>query len=379
VGELAIYNGYVLTPDQILAHYQAGTNTYYSTNYATMVMTAGAGTEPAFHTIKQHITLPVTYLRFNDPAYYPATNSGTLGYLANGDLSLTVNTATGPQAPAFAGFETDNTALPLDGQKQWTSLNNPTGLEFAGQITLEAWVQPSAVQGDPARIISHGPPTVTGFLSTSPVPDGAITNSPEVFLRIDGAGANYVVGSTLVIYTNTTDYSSNYYGASYAIPASDLQAGAWVHLAGTYDGSKWNLYRNGALVASAAGAVGALPVLEGDWAIGSTGNGWANNYAGGVDEVAIYGKALSAATVANHYNVGKNGAVALRFNAPTLSNGQVTMRPGVTPVSHSVDTRTGGAVSADYLPALTNSMPQEHLPGLSLIISQQLDPQAHLY
>ena len=32
-----------------------------------------------------------------------------------------------------------------------------------------------------------------------------------------------------------------------------------------------------------------------------------------------------------------------------------------------------------YLPALANAMPQEHLPGLSLIIWQQSDPQAHLY
>lgn len=32
-----------------------------------------------------------------------------------------------------------------------------------------------------------------------------------------------------------------------------------------------------------------------------------------------------------------------------------------------------------YLPALTNAMPHAHLPGLSLIIWQQSEPQAHLY
>jgi hypothetical protein len=42
-------------------------------------------------------------------------------------------------------------------------------------------------------------------------------------------------------------------------------------------------------------------VQDGDWAIGSTGNGWTNNYAGAVDEVAIYNYALSANQIASHY------------------------------------------------------------------------------
>src|SRR5437867_3174940 len=77
IDEVAIYNNYVLTPAQILAHYQAGTNSNYGTNYETLVLTAaydGAGTQRL---------MPSTYLRFNDPAFYPATNSGTLGDAAD--------------------------------------------------------------------------------------------------------------------------------------------------------------------------------------------------------------------------------------------------------------------------------------------------------
>jgi hypothetical protein len=248
-------------------------------------------------------------------------NSGTLGYLADGNLVLTTNTAAGPQSPTYAGFEASNPALALDGVKQWTSLNNPSGLDIPGQITLEAWIKPGATQGDPARILSHGPQTLGNFLVQPP--DDSVTNTTEVFLRIDGAGANYVVGATVVIHTNDVDFSSNTYGASFSIPGGDLGGANWIHLVGTYDGANWKLYRNGLQLASSAAAVGALPVINGDWAIGSTGNGWANNYAGGIDEVAIYDKALSRTTVATHYLMGKAGTTAITV---TRSGGSVTIK-----------------------------------------------------
>jgi hypothetical protein len=57
-------------------------------------------------------------------------------------------------------------------------------------------------------------------------------------------------------------------------------------------------------LASAAHPVGAVQVDNGDWAIGSMGNGWAHNFAGSIDEVAIYSSALSASQVAAHYAAG---------------------------------------------------------------------------
>ncbi|PYM16729.1 MAG: hypothetical protein DME18_00730, partial [Verrucomicrobia bacterium] len=314
VDEVAIYNNYLLTPEQILAHYQAGTNAQPATNYETLVLTAPfTGPEREG---------PKTYLRFNDPAHYPTANSGALGAAADANLVLTTNIAAGPQSPAYAGFEASNAALPLDGLKLWADLNNPSALNISNQISLEAWIKPGATQGDPARIISHGPPTISDFLGVSPVPDNTVTNSPEVFLRIDGAGANYVAGSSVVIYTNSTEISSNIYSASFPIPAGDLGGGNWVHLVGTYDGTNWKLFRNGALVATSASAVGALLVNNGDWAIGSTGNGWADNFAGSIDEVAIYNVALSPGRISAHYSTGLLGLHPLQIG---ISGGQVTI------------------------------------------------------
>lgn len=344
VDEVAFYNNYVLTPEQILSHYQTGTNANAGTNYETLVLTA------PFVAPGPQRQGPKTYLRFNDPAYYPAANSGTLGSVADGNLSLTSNSGAGPQSPAYAGFEASNAALPLDGAKQWASLNNPAGLNISGQITLEAWIKPDAGQtADPARIISHGPQTPSNFIGLGY--DNAVTNTSQVFLQIDGSGANYVVGSAESIDGVVTSS-----GASFPIPSGDLGGTDWIHLAGTYDGANWNLYRNGVQVASAAAAVGALPVINGDWAIGSTGNGWANNYAGLVDEAAIYSTALSPAKIASHYLVGKVGTAALTITRASGGNVTITWPAGTTLQQSSLVTGTytntpGNPVSPLTIPA----------------------------
>src|SRR5207247_1820030 len=199
------------------------------------------------------------------------------------------------------------------GLKQWANFNNPSGLNISGQITLEAWIKPGATQGAIARILTHGPPTASNFDPTLVTFEGTLTSSNEVFLRIEGSGATYSVGSS-------DGYNSQ--GASAAVPGGDLGSSSWIHLAGTYDGTNWRLFRNGVQIASTASATGALPVVGGDWAVGATGQGWADNFAGNIDEAAIYGTALTPATIAAHYYVGQNGPVSLTI---TRSGSNVTI------------------------------------------------------
>ena len=337
VDHLAFYNNAVLTPDQILAHYQAGTNSTLSGSYESLVFNAGGELylTNSGAPIPEGTTIPKLYLTFNDPAPWPVTNSGTVGFIANGNQVNTSNTAPGPQPPAYAGFEASNTALPVNGTiSQWASFNNPSGLNITGQISLEAWVQPAATQTNVARILSHGPQTISSYEAFVGTVDpggsdfiGATTNTTEVFLRIDGSGANYSVGSAQ--YNDGT--GSNYIAAaSYPVPAGDLGGSAWVHLVGTYDGANWKLYRNGKLVASQASPTGALPVDLGDWAVGSTGEGWMDNFNGAIDEVAIYNTALSASKVATHYVTGKAGTAAITVTPAGGDNVTITWPAGTT-------------------------------------------------
>ena len=337
VSDLAIYNNYVLRPEQILAHYQAGTNSNYGTNYETLVLTA-----PFTGPERQG---PATYLPLSDPAYYPVANSGTLGAAAEGNLVRFTNSAAGPRSPKYPGFDAANSALTLDGVKQWASLNDPAGLEITGQITMEAWVLPAATQANTvARILSHGPPTPSNFLGLGY--DNAITNIVETFLQIvDG---KYAAGSTVAI--DGADPVA--YLASFTIPAADLTGNDWVHLAGVYDGANWKLFRNGVQVASVASAVGAVTAEPGDWAIGSIGNGWANNYTGLVDEVAIYSTALTPAKIAAHYAAATSAVVSGPLTIVPTSGGKVTITwpTGTTlqsssTVNGSYTTVTGNPVS----------------------------------
>jgi len=165
-------------------------------------------------------------------------------------------------------------AIVLDGAS-YVNLGNPPKLQITGRITLSAWIKPRAVDGM-RNIVAHG------FCRTPP---------GEVQLRIvDG---RYETGS----WTGGTDraarkgHKSTGHNVAYAMPAGDV--GTWVHLAGTYDGRMWRLYRNGKEVASSAERVGAVPV-KANWAIGAAADGGERHFDGAIDDVMIFSRALSA-------------------------------------------------------------------------------------
>ena len=183
IDEFAIYNNYLLTPDQVAAHYQAGTNARPAVPYENLVLTT-----PFTGPERQG---PATFLRFNDAARAPLVNAGSVGPAADGHAVLTDTSAAGPRPPAFAGFEAGNRALGLAGPKTWASLNNPDGLAISNRITLSAWVRlgQDVAASAPARILARGPLTQSSFLTQ--ILDGGLeinalnTNTTEVSLRIE--------------------------------------------------------------------------------------------------------------------------------------------------------------------------------------------------
>jgi hypothetical protein len=80
------------------------------------------------------------------------------------------------------------------------------------------------------------------------------------------------------------------------VPRKDLNA--WVHVAGVYDGTKWLLYRNGAVLARNNAPKGAWP-LACNWAIGAeTAPAPCRFFKGGIADVRIYNVALTNAEIA---------------------------------------------------------------------------------
>jgi hypothetical protein len=272
--EVAIYNK-LLSTSTINAHYQAAATN--NAGYHAQILSDN----------------PVAYWELEEPAVaapapgtFPiASNMGSFG--ASADATNMWGALANQPGPGYSGLGgSADRAVFFDGDNGFCQVKDAAGLHFSNTISLVAWVKPA--QKDFFRdIIAHG------F-----TPSGA-----ETFLRISrGPGGNgfgdgnyYEVGSS----DGTTYYDS----ALFPIPPGDM--GSWVFLAGTFDGTNWNLYRNGQLVQSlttlSAGDNGAIDVA-GPWTIGSRQvdayfSGQEYSFGGTMDEPAVFTNALSAADI----------------------------------------------------------------------------------
>jgi len=108
---------------------------------------------------------------------------------------------------------------------------------------MAAWVKPT--EQDYFRdIIEHG----------------FDNNLAETFLRISrGEGADYT-GDGNYYEVGSSDGVNYYDSVLVPIPPGDI--GNWVFLAGTFDGTNWNLYRNGALAGSVAASTGDIGAID---------------------------------------------------------------------------------------------------------------------
>src|SRR5213078_4654919 len=90
------------------------------------------------------------------------------------------------------------------------------------------------------------------------------------------------------------------FGSSPLYGTGALTANTWAHLAFTYDGATMRLYVNGTQVASRA-QTGAIQTSTNPLQIGGDSL-YGQYFAGRIDEVRIYNRALSAAQIQNDMN-----------------------------------------------------------------------------
>lgn len=282
--EVAIYTN-VLSAATIAAHYDAATTN--TAGYDAQIL---ADNPAGYWNFDESTVIPPSPLAITRLA-----NAGSLGSAA--DATNFWGAVTAQPGAGYAGLGGANKALTLDGEMGYVAVNNAPGLHVSNKITLMAWVKPGARDYN-KDIIAHGWD-----------PFGA-----ETFLRItkgdlDGSGYYYEIGAS-------DGESFNFYNsAQAAIPDGDL--GNWVFVAGTFDGVSWNLYRNGVLAATLASTNGAVNVTN-SWTIGARAPyTWISsgvtapayfagyNFAGSIDEPAIFTNALSAVDVLALYNAAQ--------------------------------------------------------------------------
>ncbi|MGC5224155.1 PKD domain-containing protein [Micromonospora sp. DT81.3] len=168
-------------------------------------------------------------------------------------------------------------------------------------------------------------PGNNGFASTTSAAPVGSSFATELWFKTDTT-----TGGKLVGYGNAnTGDSGSYDRHVYMRNNGQLMFGVYPGWTATvqspkaYNDSKWHhvvaqqspttgmqLYVDGQLVASDAGVTGAQ-AYSGYWRVGGDNLGsWPNQpstsyFRGAIDEFAVYGAALSAGQVANHYEIGK--------------------------------------------------------------------------
>jgi hypothetical protein len=165
-------------------------------------------------------------------------------------------------------------ALRFDGADDWVTVPDAATLDLTAGMTLEAWINPDVMTGwetvmmkergadDFAyALYAHDGGSLSGG---APVPSGNV--------KANGAHRTLRGPST-------------------------VPSGTWTHLATTYDGATQRIFVNGTQVASRA-QTGAIAVSGGVLRIGGNASFAGEFYAGLIDDVRVYNRALGASEIA---------------------------------------------------------------------------------
>jgi PKD repeat protein len=156
-------------------------------------------------------------------------------------------------------------ALLFNGTNSLVTIKDTAFLHLGSALTLEAWVNPTTLAS--WKNLIYKPQGSTGI---SYVLQGASSSSQVPSLGMSICSANLMAPNPLPLNT-------------------------WSHIAATYDGTTARFYVNGTLVASQA-QTGTITETTDALTIGGN-SAYGENWAGLIDEVRIYNRALSATEV----------------------------------------------------------------------------------
>jgi glucose/arabinose dehydrogenase len=174
------------------------------------------------------------------------------------DLSTNANHAAVNGTAAWVPGYVARNALAFDGSTTFVTAPNAPQLNPTQALTLAAWINPTTWAGGFRRVVQKGDTNLQYRLA-------AINGQLQWFI----AGVGFV---------------------STGLPS----AGAWHHVAATYDGATLRLFVDGAPVA-AAPATGPIPTGPDPLAVGGRNGGTdpSERFSGTIDDVRVYDRALN--------------------------------------------------------------------------------------
>jgi hypothetical protein len=178
-------------------------------------------------------------------------------------------------------------ALQFDGINDLVTIADAPDLDLSTGMTVEAWVNPDALSGWRTVVLKEAPGGLAYALYAN-------DNLPR--------WAGY-------INTGGPDLSAK--------SSSPLPLNVWSHVAVTYDGTTIRLYQNGTQVGTQA-ATGGIIATSGALRIGGN-TVWPEWFAGGIDEVRVYKRALTAAEISSDMSTPIGGGPAPDTTPPAVT------------------------------------------------------------
>ncbi len=250
--------------------------------------------------------LQLTNVQLADSGSYSVVVSNVAGSVLSSNAILTVNAAppcTPPPAGLVSWWRAEGTALDEVGTNNGALVNGATfAAGKAGQaFSLDGVAALVQVPSSPAlSFATNAPLTVELWAYRT----GSATSMHFVGKRnacgLNNADINYQMGF------NMSFGEGLFFGdglGNEAVTGLDMPMNVWTHLAGTFDGSTYCLYVNGVLKGTQAGTLG--PPNTAALLIGGSAD--CEKFAGLIDEVSIYNRALSAVEIQVIYNADRAG------------------------------------------------------------------------
>jgi prepilin-type N-terminal cleavage/methylation domain-containing protein len=212
--------------------------------------------------------------------YWPineGSGSSTIDQSGSGNNGTWSGASGGSNSTHYTGGKIGSYAGYFDGSTNYVNMGNPTVLQVS-QISVFVWTNRSAIVNY-ARVVAN---------YNSSVGAGA-------FRLLDSGNGNF----------QCTSYLSSSVQVGVNTPTGSFKTtGIWQQVGCTYNGSTMTAYINGVAVASTTASGSLYYGAAAPWYIGAsyTGTSYQNPFAGSIDDVRIYNRALSAAEIMALYD-----------------------------------------------------------------------------